>query len=81
MNTRNRKKKELIVETNNPEALDKTINSLGGVVGQNQDGSYENVGTPFKKLYAVRAISGDIGFLSFSIKNQGYAKIVEERNI
>lgn len=70
--------KELIVETKNPKALDQTLNQIGGVVGQNSDGSYERVG---KDQYAVRSISGDIGFIKFSIENQGYAKIIKERDV
>ena len=70
--------KELLVRTKNPEALDKTLKSLGGLVEQNLDGTY-----PFRldNIYAVRSVSGDIGFLKFSIKNQGYAEIVGEREI
>ncbi len=66
--------KELIVKTNNRDALDETLHSLGGLVAETPE--------PFTKdKYAVRTISGDIGFIKFAIKNQGYAEIVEEREI
>lgn len=69
---------ELLVETKNPSALDKTLNQMGGVVGQDSDGKYE----PVKKdTYAVRSMSGDIGYLEFAIKNQGYGKVVGKRKI
>lgn len=69
--------KELLVKVGNPQVLDRTLNSIGGVVGQNSDGSYfqEN------NCYIVRAVSGDIGFLKFAIQSQGYAKIIQEREI
>lgn len=70
--------KELIVDTPNPLALDQTIQSLGGVVGQNPDGSYR---ADENGYYAVRAMGGDIGFLKFSMENQGYAKIIGEREL
>jgi len=68
--------KELLVKTGNPEALGRAIESLGGFVEQNPDGSY-----PKKTVYSVRTISGNIEFLKFAIKNQGYAEIVGEREI
>ena len=69
--------KELLVKVGNPQALDKTLNSLGGLVGQNLDGSYRQE----NGCYIVRAVSGNIGYIKFAIQNQGYAKIVEERDI
>ena len=70
--------KELLVKSKNPKALDETLNQLGGLVGQKSNGEYESVKPD---TYAVRAVSGDIGFLKFSIQNQGYAEIVGERDI
>ncbi len=64
--------KELIVETFNREALDKTLQSLGGIVDEEPCG---------KNQYKVRSISGDIGFIEFAIKNQGYAKIIRKQEI
>ncbi len=68
--------KELIVDTPNPAALDQTIQSFGGVVGQNADGSYHQDENGY---YAVRAMGGDLGFLKFSMEQQGYAKVIGER--
>lgn len=70
--------KELIVSTPNPAALDQTLQQLGGVVGQNSDGSYV---TDKDGNHTVRAMGGDIGFLRFSIEQQGYAKVVGERDV
>jgi hypothetical protein len=64
--------KELIVETFNRETLDKTLQSLGGLVCEEPCS---------KNQYQVRSISGDIGFIKFAIQNQGYAKIVREQEI
>lgn len=75
--------KELLVTCANPAALDKTLNQLGGVVGQNPDGSYRREPTP-QDCYTVRHASGSdagLGFLKFCIQNQGYATIVGEREI
>jgi hypothetical protein len=70
--------KELLVETKNPAALDQTLQQLGGVVGQNPDGSYT---ADENGYYSVRAMSGDIGFLRFAMERQGYAKVVGEREL
>lgn len=71
--------KELIVETKNPAALDQTLQQLGGVVGpQDAQGNYladEN------GYYTVRAMGGDLGFLRFSMEQQGYAKVIGEREL
>ena len=71
------RKKELLVKTNNPNVLDETIQSLGGLVCMNNDGSYKKE----KDYYTVRSISGDIDFLKFTIIKQGYGEILGERNI
>lgn len=70
--------KELLVETANPAALDQTLQQLGGLVGQEPDGSYS---VNPDGSYSVRAVGGDIGFLKFSIERQGYAKVVGEREL
>jgi len=64
--------KELLVETFNREALDKILLTMGGLIGE----------TPVRKnIYAVRSVNGDVSFLKFAIEKQGYAKIIEERQI
>lgn len=70
--------KELIVSTANPKALDDTLQQLGGVVGQGTDGSYQQ---DENGNYSVRAMGGDIGFLRFSMEQQGYAKVIGERDV
>lgn len=69
---------ELLVETDNPRALDQTINSFGGMVGQSPDGKYIR---HVDGYYTVRSVSGDVSFLEFAIKKQGYARIVGKREI
>ena len=69
---------ELIVETNDPNILDKTIQQFGGLVGQKESGEYELVG---KNQYAIRTISGNLDYVEFAIKNQGYGKIIKRRKI
>ncbi len=65
--------KELIVETNNRDSLDKTIQQLGGLVCETPCG---------KNQYQVRSIiPSKFDFIKFAIKNQGYAKIIKEQDI
>ena len=66
--------KELLVQTNDRNALDKILQSLGGLVSEKSEGLGDN------RFYAVRSISGNIEFLKYAICNQGYAKIVGERD-
>ena len=70
--------KELIVKTSNPEVLDKTLQPLGGLVGQNSNGKYSK---NFEGCYTVRAVLRDISFLKFAIQKQGYAEIIREQEI
>lgn len=69
--------KELLIKTNNPELLDRTLKSLGGLVDQDFNGK------PIARngICIVRSISGNIDFLKFAIKNQGYGEIVGEREL
>lgn len=69
--------KEIIVRTNNRDALAKTLQQLGGLVGEEPE-DFMKYG---KNVYAVRAINGDIGFIKFACQNQGYASFIEEREI
>ena len=65
--------KELLVRTANRDALDRTLQQLGGLVAEKP----EPDGT-----YVVRAFPPEnFGFLKFAIQNQGYAEIVGEREI
>ena len=70
--------KELIVSTSNPKALDQTLQQLGGVVGQDANGSYwrDSDGN-----YSVRTMGGDLGFLKFAMEQQGYATVIGDRDI
>lgn len=74
--------RELIVSVANPSELDKTVQQLGGFVGQKSDGSYDKVfAKNMKRGFVVRSLSGYIGYLKFAIKEQGYGTIIEERDI
>lgn len=65
---------DYIIETNNPEALDKIINAYGGILQQDYNGNYikSNDG-----CYNMRII-GNPGYIEFMIKNQGYGKIIQK---
>ena len=69
---------ELIVETLNPKALDKTISYFGGLVEQDENGNYVSCG---QNCYKVRSISNNVDFIRFAIKNQGYGKIINKKDI
>ena len=60
---------EFRVRTENPEALDATIQQIGPcvVVAGSFDGEF----------CTVRAFSGCAGFVRFAIEHQGYGEIVE----
>ena len=64
--------KELIVETFNREALDKILQSFGGVVAEESCGLHQ---------YQVRSINGNIDYVKFIIQKQGYARIIREQEI
>lgn len=67
---------DIIVETPNPAALDKTLQAFGAVVVQ------ENVhtGNPTYMRreggYVVRCL-GPVDFVEFVIKNKGYGKLIK----
>lgn len=73
MNTDNMKEAtDFLIECGNPEAFDRTIQSLGAAA---------LVGGPDyikKDGYYVMRVFGDSGFIKFAVKNQGYGKIVKE---
>ena len=75
--TEDKKMRELIVRTNNRDALDRTLQQIGGLVSETPESPIKYG----KGAYAVRAISGDVGFLKFACENQGYAKVIGEREI
>lgn len=64
---------DFLVECGSPKAFDNTIQQLGSAALIN------NVTGYIKKdgLYVMR-IFGDAGFLKFSIKTQGYGKVIRE---
>lgn len=71
--------KELVVQALDPAALDRIVQQFGAVVGQNADGSYH---ADHRGHYAIRrADGGDLGFVRFMLVNQGYAKVIEERDV
>lgn len=66
---------EFLVETGNPAAFDKTIQSFGAALVEN--------GTPGDYVqqdgyYVMRVLFVDPGFVKFAIENQGYGKIIKE---
>jgi hypothetical protein len=69
---------ELLVRTTNPRWLDDTLQQIGGVVCQHDDGAYVSLEPD---VYIVRAVSGNPGFLKFAITQQGYGTVVGERDI
>jgi hypothetical protein len=68
--------KELLVITRDPAGLDKVLQQLGGCVGQAADGTYRR---DEGGAYVVRG--ADVGFLKFAMTNQGYARVIGERDI
>lgn len=66
---------DFLVECNNPESFDKTINQLGAaaLIENGGKGQYLK-----KDGYYVMRVFGDFGFIKFSIQNQGYGKIIEQ---
>ena len=62
---------DFLVETRNPEMLDKTLMSIGAVL----------VGAPDyikRDGYYVMRVLGNPGFVKFACENQGYCKIVRQ---
>lgn len=65
---------DFLVETDNPEYLDKTINSFGAaLVGGGMPGGFVK-----KEGYYVMRVFGNPGYAKFAIESQGYAKIIKE---
>lgn len=62
---------DILVETPNPDALDQTVQQLGGVV---VEGSWD--GTTCR----VR-VFGNPGFMVYAITNQGYGKVVGQEGV
>jgi hypothetical protein len=68
---------DIIVETQNPEALDRTLQQLPGCAaivagGGTPEGYVERDGG-----YVVRCFAG-LDFLKFAIAHQGYGKVIKE---
>ncbi len=65
---------DIIVATNNPKALDETLQSFGAVVVQ----SDLETGTYMQRDggYVVRCL-GNPDFVEFVIKNQGYGQFIK----
>ena len=66
---------DFLIECENPESFDRTINQLGAaaLVENGGKGQYLK-----KEGYYVMRVFGNAGFLKFSIQNQGYGKIIKE---
>ena len=68
---------DIIVETPNPEALDRTLQQLPGcfavVVGGGMPGGY----VKRDGGYVVRCFKG-LDFLKFAVSHQGYGKVIKE---
>lgn len=65
---------DFLIECGNPEAFDRTINSMGAVLQDNGNkGQYVK-----HEGYYVMRVFGDPGFLKFAIENQGYGKVIKE---
>lgn len=65
---------DFLVDTPNPEALDRTLQSLGVVlIGGGMPGGYEQVDGHY-----VMRVLGDPGYVRFACESQGYCTIVRE---
>jgi hypothetical protein len=60
---------DFLVECNNPESFDKTINQLGAaaLIENGEKGGYH-----------VMRVFGDPGYIKFAIQNQGYGKVIRQ---
>jgi hypothetical protein len=66
---------DFLMETNNPDSLDKILNNWGAaLIGCGMPTGYEKI----DGYYVVRCFS-DSGFIKFAIDNQGYGKVI--RNV
>jgi hypothetical protein len=66
--------KDFLVETNNPECFNETINGFGAaLVGGGMPGGFVKRGEHY-----VMRVFGDAGFVKFAIESQGYGKVIEE---
>lgn len=65
---------DFLVETANPEALDRTVQAFGAViVGGGMPGGYVK-----KDGYYVMRVFGNPGYAKFACEHQGYCKIVRQ---
>lgn len=64
---------EFLIDSYNPEALDKVLNSMGAVMMQDPNGIYS---IDDDGHYIVRCY-GDINYVKFACKEQGYGRLVE----
>lgn len=65
---------DYLIECVNPEAFDRTVQSMGAMLQQHSDDSY----VKNKDGYYTMRVLGDPGYVEFAIKNQGYGKIIEK---
>lgn len=65
---------DFLVDTPNPEALDRTLQSIGAVlIGGGMPEGFMRVG----EHYVMRVL-GNPGYVKFACETQGYCKIVGE---
>lgn len=66
--------KDILVKTENPDALDKILNQFGAaLVGGGMPSGYSKI----DGCFVVRCF-GDSGFVKFMITNQGYGEVIKE---
>ena len=70
-----KKATDFLIQCDNPEAFDRTVQQLGAaaLIDGGEKGKYVQ-----KDGYYVMRVFGDAGFLKFAIENQGYGKVIKE---
>lgn len=65
---------DFLVETNNPEMLDATLQQMGAVlIGGGMPGGFVK-----RDGYYVMRVLGNAGYVKFACEHQGYCKIIRE---
>ena len=66
--------KDFLVQCNNPESFDRTIQAFGAVL---MDGGVKGKYIQKDGLYTMRVFN-DPNFVKFAIEQQGYGKVISE---
>lgn len=66
---------DFLIECGNPEAFDRTINSMNAVL---YDGGNKGNYIKSEEGYYTMRVYGDPGYIKFAIQTQGYGKIIKE---